>query len=159
MRRGRLASFFLEKQIVNARSLIRAVFLVLLVTSSGLLGCSKATQEFAEVDGTVTLNGKALPNVEVVFMGELQDEKGKANPASTGYTDDHGHYSLWCGTGRYTKAPWSALIAWCVNDIAAMPLPAMEFGDDPAAARAQPSRNPCACLAKYQQHWRQTPLS
>jgi hypothetical protein len=109
--------------------------LTALVSVSGLLGCSKVTQEFAEVDGTVTLNGKPLPNAEVVFMSELLDEKGKANPASTGYTDDHGRYTLWCGQAD-TQGAVVGTYRVCVNDIAAMPLPPLEFGDDPAAARA-----------------------
>jgi hypothetical protein len=124
----------LEKQVVNVRSLIRVAFLAAVASASGLLGCSKTPPEFAEVDGVVTLNGKPLPNVEVVFMSELEDEKGKANPASTAYTDDHGRYSLWCGQAD-TQGAVVGTYRVCVNDIAAMPMPAMEFGDDPAAAK------------------------
>ncbi len=102
----------------------------------GLLGCAKGNgPEYAEVEGKVTLNGKPLPNVEVVFMSELRGSKGEASPASTSYTDDRGHYSLWCGQSD-TQGAVVGKYRVCVNDIAAMPLPAMEFGDDPAAAKA-----------------------
>ena len=107
---------------------------LVLASLSVLAGCSKTGPEFAEVEGTITLNGKPLPNVEVVFMSELTDAKGGANPASNGYTDEKGHYSLWCGQVD-TQGAVVGIYRVCVNDIAAMPLPAMEYGDNPAAAK------------------------
>jgi len=121
--------------IVRPRFLPEGACGLILASLVCLSGCSKGGPEFAEVEGTVTLNGKPLPNVEVVFMSELLDGKGKANPASTSYTDEQGHYSLWCNqadTGGAVVGTYRV----CVNDIAAMPLPAMEFGDDPVAAKA-----------------------
>ena len=121
--------------MVISRYLTVGRFVLVLAGLSVLTGCSKTGPEFAvEVEGTITLNGKPLPNVEVVFMSELADAKGTANPASSGYSDEHGHYSLWCGQAD-TQGAVLGTYRVCVNDIAAMPLPAMEYGDDLAAAR------------------------
>ncbi len=109
--------------------------MLFLLSLAGAAGCSKPTLEFGEVEGTVTLNGKPLPNVEVVFTPEFTDSKGQVNPTSTSYTDEKGHYSLWCGQIDTAGAVLGNYRV-CVNDIAAIPMPALEFGDDPAAARA-----------------------
>jgi hypothetical protein len=106
-----------------------------LIGSLGLIGCAKNELEYAEVEGNVTLNGKPLPNVEVVFMPVVEDSKAKTNPTSTSYTDEKGHYSLWCGQTDMAGAVVGTYRV-CVNDIAAIPMPPLEFGDDPAAARA-----------------------
>lgn len=120
---------------MHSSFLNRAALMFTVIGTLSLIGCSKETQEFAEVDGTVTLNGKPLPNVEVVFMSELKDDKAKANPASMSYTDDHGHYSLWC-----TQADVQGAVVGnyrvVVHDTAAVPMPPLEFGDNPAAAKA-----------------------
>jgi hypothetical protein len=120
--------------MVNSRFLTGGGFVLVLASLLVPAGCSKTGPEFAEVEGTITLNGKPLPNAEVVFMSELADAKGAANPASSGYTDEKGRYSLWCNQAD-TQGAVIGTYRVCVNDIAAMPLPAMEYGDDPAAAR------------------------
>ena len=120
--------------MVTFRFFARHGFVFFLMGLLALTGCSKTGPEFAEVEGTITLNGKPLPNVEVVFMSELTDAKGTANPASSGYTNEQGRYSLWCSQAD-TQGAALGTYRVCVNDIAAMPLPTMEFGDDPAAAK------------------------
>src|SRR5262249_11885356 len=125
----------IKELLVKSRCLNGGTLALTLICILGLPGCSKETQEFAEVDGTVTLNGKPLPNVEVVFMSELQNDKGKANPASMAYTDDRGTSSLWCSQADVQGAvPGTYRVV--INDTAAMPMPPLEFGDNPAAAKA-----------------------
>ena len=68
-------------------------------------------------------------------MPATEDAKAKPNPTSTSYTDEKGHYSLWCGQTD-TSGAVVGTYRVCVNDIAAIPMPALEFGDDPVAAKA-----------------------
>jgi hypothetical protein len=56
-----------------------------------LTGCGR---EFAEVTGTVTLDGKPLDHVEVQFLPD--PDKGNAGPTACAYTDDQGRYQLRC---------------------------------------------------------------
>lgn len=56
-------------------------------------GCSRGP-EFVEVEGVVTLAGKPLPEVEVVFLPN--SEKGNTGPRAAAYTDPRGHYKLHC---------------------------------------------------------------
>jgi hypothetical protein len=118
-----------------------------LAVALGSIGCGKTPLEYAEVEGKVTLNGKPLPNVEVVFMPLVTDAKSPMNPTSTSYTDDKGHYSLWCGQTD-TAGAVVGTYRVVVNDIAAIPMPPLEFGDDPAAARAH-KPGPLRVPSKY----------
>jgi hypothetical protein len=55
-------------------------------------GCGR--REFAAVEGTVTLDGKPLGGVEVVFLPD--PEKGNLGNRASAYTDENGHYRLRC---------------------------------------------------------------
>jgi hypothetical protein len=121
-----------EVSDVNMRIDARLARCLFLVGTLTLVGCGKPQLEYAEVEGKITLNGKPLPNVEVVFMPVLQDTKEKTNPSSMSYTDEQGHYSLWCGQTD-TAGAVVGTYRVIVNDIAAMPMAPLEFGDDPAA--------------------------
>jgi hypothetical protein len=121
------------RKLLKATNRFRSVSWFLIAALLGAMGCSKSGPEFSQVEGTVTLNGKPLPNVEIVFMSEIQDSK--ANPASAAYTNELGRYSLWCSQAD-TQGAVVGTYRVCVHDIAAMPLPAMEYGDDPVAAKA-----------------------
>jgi hypothetical protein len=70
----------------------RLAVCVCLGLSCSLAGCSR--REFAAVDGTVTLDGKPLAGVEVVFLPD--PEKGNLGNRASAYTDAAGHYSLHC---------------------------------------------------------------
>ena len=53
-------------------------------------GCSG--REFAEVEGTVTLDQKPLSQAQVVFVPDIA--KGNTGNNAYAYTDDNGHYHL-----------------------------------------------------------------
>ena len=56
-------------------------------------GCGKSKLETAEVEGTVTLDGKPLANAVVTFTPVVKTKDIEA-PASSGKTDDKGHFKL-----------------------------------------------------------------
>lgn len=60
-------------------------------------GCSERTR-LTEVEGTVTLNGKAMENVRVEFLPD--PENGTTGPRSTGVTDAQGRFKLDCENGK-----------------------------------------------------------
>jgi hypothetical protein len=65
----------------------------LLATLAATPGCQREpTPQFAPVEGTVTMAGKPLANVIVVFWGD--PESGANMPLSSGCTDAAGHYRL-----------------------------------------------------------------
>jgi hypothetical protein len=61
------------------------------------LGCDRGP-EIASVEGTVTMDGKPLPNATVVFVPE------NGRPAGA-RTDERGHYVLWFTEGRKGAIP------------------------------------------------------
>ena len=66
---------------------------VLAVLLAAASGCGKSKLKTAEVEGTVTLDGKALANAVVTFTPVVKGENFEA-PASSGKTDDKGHFKL-----------------------------------------------------------------
>jgi hypothetical protein len=120
------------------------------VTLAGLLGCSGGGPEYGEVEGTVTLKGQPLANVEVVFMPDA--ESGTVGQTASAYTDERGRYRLWCEPAQLHGAVVGTHRV-CVHDIAAMPLPPLEAGAAGGAYRPQPLRVP----SRYSDA-RQTPL-
>ncbi|MDY3555886.1 hypothetical protein R5W24_005032 [Gemmata sp. JC717] len=58
-------------------------------------GCGEPKFQFAPVEGTVTRDGKPLPNVLVTFFPD--PEAGTLGPRSTGLTDRAGRYRLTAG--------------------------------------------------------------
>jgi len=118
------------------RSASRLVLFILL--TSGLLplaGCSRGP-EFAEVEGTVTLDGKPLDNVEVVFLPDA--EKGNHGASSSAYTAATGHYRLHCEKADKNGAVLG-LHRVCVNDITAVAAPADQLAILQAAAEGKPT--------------------
>jgi hypothetical protein len=63
----------------------------LLIVAVSALGCGSA-REFAEVEGTVTFDGKPLTEVQVVFVPDVV-RGNKGNNASA-FTDAEGRYRL-----------------------------------------------------------------
>jgi hypothetical protein len=55
------------------------------------VGCNRGPK-FAEVEGTVRMNGKPLANVRVEFLPD--PEKGTKGPPASGVTDANGRYEL-----------------------------------------------------------------
>lgn len=60
------------------------------VLLSALVGCAPEGPELAEVSGTVTLDGRPLPNADVIF---IPTEAAKGTP-SYGTTNAEGYYTL-----------------------------------------------------------------
>ena len=89
----------------------------------GPVGCG-GSLEYAEVEGTVTLDGKPLPDVEVVFM----PNPGSASPAGSAncFTDATGRYRLRTGRTNRSGAVVGKYVV-VINDVAAYPTP---VGDD-----------------------------
>ncbi len=82
----------------------------LLLLVSGLWGFSGCfgggnVPDLAEVTGTVTLDGKPLPNASVVFLPVVQDQE-ESRPAS-GTTDESGGYTLEYSTSESGARPGS----------------------------------------------------
>ncbi|SRR5581483_6929235 len=96
-----------------------------------LAGCSRGPQ-FADVEGTVTLNGRPLKDVEVLFMPD--PGTGTVGPASASYTDEKGYYQL-----RTNKGQGGAVVGThrvCIRDLTTLPLP--PFVNDPEAELPRP---------------------
>ena len=65
----------------------------LTLTVLATTGCSEPTQEFGQVTGTVTANGKPLKGMIVTFMPD--PTQGNELPYNgTGQTDENGKYEL-----------------------------------------------------------------
>jgi hypothetical protein len=100
----------------NTHRVLAAAFLGALV---GLCGCSGGP-EFAEVEGVVSLKGKPLPEVEIVFAP--MTEKGTTGPTAACVTDAQGRYRLKCERAGRT----GALVGThrvVIRDIGAIPPP------------------------------------
>jgi hypothetical protein len=78
------------------RSTFLLIGIALLVVASS--GCGPGGPDIASVEGTVTMNGKPLPNAAVVFI----PENGRPAGATT---DSEGHYVLNFTTGRKGAIP------------------------------------------------------
>jgi hypothetical protein len=73
-----------------------------LVTVLTLSGCRKSPPPVVEVEGTVLLDGKPLPQAQVEFAPQLSNFGAELN--STGITDDKGHFTLTCSLGGQSGA-------------------------------------------------------
>jgi hypothetical protein len=88
-------------------------------------------REFAEVTGTVTLNGKPLDEVEIVFMPD--PAKRNPGPHSVAYTDANGHYRVHCERPPEEGALLGPCRV-CIRDITALP----DLASLPGAAASIP---------------------
>jgi hypothetical protein len=59
-----------------------------------LAGCGGGPYKTAPVSGRVTMNGKPLANVAVLFQPMATPNNIEPGPGSTGTTDGDGHYTL-----------------------------------------------------------------
>jgi len=75
--------------------------LILLALPLAVMGCSQE-HPYGEVEGVVTLDGKPLTNVEIVFMPD--PEKGNRGRRSTAVPDKDGHFRIASDAGQ-TGAP------------------------------------------------------
>jgi hypothetical protein len=74
------------------RKVVRGARYTVLVLFAGALAFGCSGRQFAEVEGTVTLDGKPLEEVEVVFVPDSL--KGNPGNNASAYTDAQGHYKL-----------------------------------------------------------------
>jgi hypothetical protein len=104
------------------------VAIVVLITSS--VGCSKVS--FAQVDGTVTMDGTPLAGVVVTYYPVADGSDGHS--FATGTTDELGHYRLTSARGKDGGIVGTnrVVISW----------PTRERTDNPEASRKdrRPSR-------------------
>jgi hypothetical protein len=130
--------------------------LVGIVSAAAGPGCSRGPQ-FADVSGTVTLNGRPLPDVEVVFLPD--PEAGTVGPSSTAYTDTKGYYQLVTNKGQRGAVVGTHRV--CIRDLAALPLPPIlnaEGNPERAGPRgARPAPKPSRVPAPYSSS-QETPL-
>lgn len=103
--------------MIDAR--VRVLVIVLLILTLPSAGCH-SEPEFAEVEGVVTLNGKPLSNVEVVFLPD--PELGTSGPRAASYTDEHGRYRLRCERPEKIGTVIGSHRV-CIHDITAIPDP------------------------------------
>ena len=111
---------------------LKMQFLAIVVTSVILCGCGS---EYPTVSGTVTIDGKPVSKIEVVFAPKSTENSAVVGPVSSAVTDSSGHFSLKTRTGsrgavvgKHTVGFW-----WC--DIHDDSLPALQ------AARREASQN------------------
>jgi hypothetical protein len=69
------------------------LFALLVLVGLTAIGCGPK-QQFAEVSGVVTLNGKPMPDALVEFLPD--PEKGTQGPMSMGTTNAEGRFRLVC---------------------------------------------------------------
>jgi hypothetical protein len=115
-----------------AAPLSRAVPALLLLALPTCLASCKSEQIYGEVEGTVTLEGKPLADVEVVFLPD--PEKGNTGKRAVAFTDAKGRYRLASDGGR-AGAP-VGFHRVCVNDLRAGPSGAPVVVTDDAKAPA-----------------------
>ena len=60
-----------------------------------IAGCGgSAEYQLAPVSGIVTLDGKAIPNTQVIFVPQGTAENPSPGPGSTAFCDEAGHFDL-----------------------------------------------------------------
>jgi hypothetical protein len=122
-----------------------------LVAIASLAGCNRGPQ-FVEVSGTVTLNGRPLSDLEVVFMPD--PGAGTSGPASSAYTNENGQYKLVTNKGQLGAVVGTHRV--CIRDLAALPLPpildAEGNAERPRGPRSAPklSRVPAAYSSSHE---------
>ncbi|HEY7423363.1 MAG TPA: hypothetical protein VH682_03900 [Gemmataceae bacterium] len=78
-------------------------------------GCGN--QEYAEVEGMITLDGQPLPKVKVAFLPD--PERGSLGPCAVAYTDEHGHYRLTSEKGQVGVIVGQHRV--CIHDLTVRP--------------------------------------
>jgi hypothetical protein len=110
------------------------------VLLSLVAGCGRGP-EFADVEGVVTLDGRPLDGVEVVFVPDA--DKGHNGPRASAFTDNQGRFQLHSDKVNKGGAVVGLHRVYIrdVTYIAAVGLPAMR-GSRPPAELAPPDAQP-----------------
>ena len=85
-------------------SLRARLFVALILCAGPPAGCAKKFPPIVPTEGTVTINGKPLPNAAVTFVPVL--EHFGAESYSTATTDGNGHFVLTC---HFNNQPGAAV--------------------------------------------------
>ena len=118
-------------------------------------GCSRGPQ-FADVEGTITLNGRPLQDTEVVFLPD--PEVGTLGPSSSGYTDAKGHYQLVTNKGQSGAVVGTHRV--CIRDLTTLPTPPL-LDAEGNRERANPGAKPAPKVSRVPAPYsssQQTPL-
>jgi hypothetical protein len=75
--------------------------MILVILMAFAVGCPATGPELASVEGRVTVKGKPLPNLEVVFVPEL----GTAGRDFSAYTDADGKYRVLADAKKKVGVP------------------------------------------------------
>lgn len=106
-------------------------FAVIILVVSLATGCSEKEHPYGEVEGVVTMDGKPLTNVEIVFLPD--PEKGNKGRRSSAVPDKDGRYRIASDLGQ-NGAP-VGIHRVLVNDLlkpkkGELPRPVVKLADD-----------------------------
>ena len=72
----------------------RSLILVVLVSPLLVAGCNESNYDIAPVSGKVTINGKPIQGLHVLFQPRAQGDKLSVGSGSTGTTDADGRFKM-----------------------------------------------------------------
>lgn len=118
---------------------------LLLIVVAVAAGCNRGP-EYGEVEGTLTLHGKPLSDVEIEFLPE--PEQGSNGPRAAAATDAQGHYRL-----KTSRARREGVVVGkyrvCVTDLSALPpLPLPGGPEAPSVASPAGGHTPQAAASR-----------
>lgn len=108
-----------------------------LIAILAISGCSGSGDSIVPVSGTITVNGKPAANLLVQFNPV---PRGMNGPASRGFTDEAGHYTLQTTVGRFKKGAWIG--EHRVTIFGAESVPNFEFWSPPPGPPGEPQPQP-----------------
>lgn len=71
---------------------------VAIAAALAVAGCQKPAAKIVPVEGTISLDGRPMPNLMIQFMPDAF--RGTDGPLSTAISDGAGNYVLKCGNGK-----------------------------------------------------------
>jgi hypothetical protein len=84
-----------------------------------LAGCGGRDYETVPVSGSVTLDGKPLPNIGVMFVPLAQNaDNPNVGPGSLGRTDEEGRFTLQTARGEKGAVPTEHVVRLSIADAA-----------------------------------------
>jgi hypothetical protein len=65
-----------------------------LIAAMLMVGCGPSSGTIAPVSGKLTVDGKPMPGVEIIFSPKMTDTNSNPGPYSFGTTDEEGNFEL-----------------------------------------------------------------